>query len=190
MGRHEEAREAAHRQQECADRLDAPVLSATAAHDSGLVALAAGRFAEAAELLSRGLAEGAEVSRVSAGLFRAEALARAGDVLGATDQLRAALLEPVGRADQPWSLVPRVTWVQALIAAADDDWATVRRRLDEAEGAWQRVASRAGESDGEGFLASLVDLGRPPVIGLIEPQRGLDRIAELRQSIPSETTAR
>ncbi|MCW2796201.1 MAG: transcriptional activator domain [Nocardioides sp.] len=190
LGRHEEAREAAHRQQECADRLDAPVLSATAAHDSGLVALAAGRFAEAAELLSRGLSEGAEVSRVSAGLFRAEALARAGDVRGATDQLRAALLEPVGRADQPWSLVPRVAWVQALIAAADDDWATVRRRLDEAEGAWQRVASRAGESDGEGFLASLVDLGRPPVIGLIEPQRGLDRIAELRQSIPSETTAR
>lgn len=190
LGRHSEAREEAARQQEVADRLDAPLLSATAAHDSGLVALAAGRFTEAAELLGRALREGAEVGRVSAGLFRAEALARGGDAAGATAQLRAALLEPVGRADQPWSLVPRVAWVQALIAMAVADWAGVTRRLDESAEAWLRVAMRAGESDGDGFLASLVDLGRPPVIGLVEPQRELDRIAELRQSVPTEKTPR
>jgi tetratricopeptide (TPR) repeat protein len=190
MGRHDEARQEARRQQECADRLDAPVLSATARHDSGLVALAADRFTEAAELLGRALAEGAAVSRVSAGLFRAEALARAGDPAGATGQLRAALLEPVGRADQPWSLVPRVAWVQALIAVAASEPTAARRRLDESAEAWRRVSTRAVDSDGDGFLASLVDLGRPPVVGLVEPARELDRIAGLTQSLSTEKTAR
>ena len=73
-----------------------PRMAATLTHDAGLVALAAGRYAEAADLLRRALDAGADVSRVAAGLTRAEALALAGDPDGATAQLRAALLEPVG----------------------------------------------------------------------------------------------
>lgn len=58
LGRHPEAAAGAHRQQECAARLDAPELAATAAHDAGLVALAAGRYADPAALLGQGLEVG------------------------------------------------------------------------------------------------------------------------------------
>lgn len=35
---------------------------------------------------------------------------------------------------------------------------------------------------GEGWVANIVDLGRPPVLGLLEPARELERIqAELAQ---------
>lgn len=37
LGRHAEAADAALRQRECAERLDAPTLAATALHDAGLV---------------------------------------------------------------------------------------------------------------------------------------------------------
>ena len=45
LGRHAEAAETTRRQRICAERLDSPVLAATAAHDAGLVALAAGDYA-------------------------------------------------------------------------------------------------------------------------------------------------
>jgi Tfp pilus assembly protein PilF len=93
--------------------VDDPALVATTAHDAGLVALAAGRHAEAADLLGRALAGDARISRPAAALARAEALARAGDADGATAQVRAAALEPVGRADQPWALVPRMAGTRA-----------------------------------------------------------------------------
>jgi len=161
------------------------VLAATTTHDRGLIAMRGGRYAEAADLIGSGLACGAEVSRVSAGLIRAEAQALAGDPRGATGQLRAALQEPVGRADQAWALVPRVTWVRALIAYAEGNLALTRRRLAESEAAWHRVARSAAGEAGDGYLASLVDLGRPPIIGLVEPARELDRIAALTALVES-----
>jgi len=199
LGRHAEAAEAATRVQAWADRRDDPWEVAIATHDRGLVAMWAERYAEAADLLGQALDAGAQVSRVSAGLTRAEALARIGDASAAAAQLRAALLEPVGPADQAWALVPRVAWVQALVAHArgEDDLAV--RRLDEAEAGWRRIAtaatgsaagtpagSPAGSPVGEGYLASLVDLGRPPIVGLVEPARELDRIVQLRASLPTE----
>ena len=143
----------------------------------GLVALAAGRYAEAAELLGAALADGAEVSRPTAGLHRAEALALAGDPAAATAQLRAALLEPVGRADQPWALVPRIAWVQGLVATRAGT--TCR---------WPGAGSTRRPPAGAGCSArrrrprpratwpTMVDLGRPPVVGLVEPDRELARI--------------
>ncbi len=183
LGRHDEAARAGDEVQDWADRIDDPVLAATATHDRGLLALRAGRYAEAADLIGRGLAAGAEVSRVTAGLVRAEALALAGRPDEATAQLRAALQESVGRADQAWALVPRVAWVQALIAHARGSLGLARRRLAESAAAWQRVAGTATGEAGDGYLASLVDLGRPPIIGLVEPGRELDRIAELSARI-------
>ena len=190
LGRHGEAAAAADQVQEWADRLDDPAMAATITHDRGLVAMAAGRYDEAAELLGLALAGPADVSRVSAGLTRAEALAMAGDAAGATTQLRASLLEPVGRADQAWALVPRIAWVQALAAHARGEEAETRRRLDESATAWRRLAGTAEERAGEGYLASMVDLGRPPVIGLVEPARELARIDALAATLAPEPVAR
>jgi hypothetical protein len=52
-----------------------------------------------------------------------------------------------------------------------------RARLREAAAGWRRLrAPRLGDS----HLANLVDLGRPPVVGLVEPDRELARVcAEL-----------
>jgi DNA-binding SARP family transcriptional activator/tetratricopeptide (TPR) repeat protein len=190
LGRHPEAASAANQVQEWADRLDDPAMAATITHDRGLVAMAAGRYAEAADLLGLALAGPADVSRVSAGLTRAEALAMVGDAVGATAQLRASLLEPVGRADQAWALVPRVAWVQALAARARGDVDETRRRLDESAAAWRRLAGAAGERAGDGYLANLVDLGRPPVIGLVEPARELARIDAIAATLAPEVVAR
>jgi DNA-binding SARP family transcriptional activator/tetratricopeptide (TPR) repeat protein len=176
LGRHQEAAETVRRQRECADRLDAPALAATAAHDAGLVAMAAGRYGEAAELLATALAGGADVSRPTAGLHRAEALALSGQPVAATAQLRAAMLEPVGRADQPWALVPRIAWVQGLIARSRGDLALARRRFEEAEAGWRSMLGTISRATAEGYTAALVDLGRPPVAGLVEPQRELARV--------------
>jgi len=183
LGRHDEAAAEAERVQAWTDRLDAPRMAATACHDRGFVAMAAGRYAAAAELLGLALDGGAEVSRVSTGLLRAEALVRVGELDDATAQLRAALSEPVGPADQPWALVPRVAWVQALIAVGRDEHDLARRRLDEAERAWRQVAATGGRSAGESYLAHLVDLGRPPVVGLVEPDRELARISDVRAGL-------
>jgi len=190
LGRHDEARQTVLRQRECADRLDDPGIAAVAAHDAGLVALAAGRYAEAADLLGAALSAGAKVSRPAAALARAEALARVGDATAAAAQLRSAALEPVGRADQPWALVPRMAGIQALIAAVRGDLPLARRRYDEAADGWRRMAAAAAENTAEGYLADLVDLGRPPVVGLVEPVRELTRIERERAALGAATAPR
>lgn len=190
LGRHEEAERSVRGLLECADRIDEPRLAATAAHDAGLVALAAGRYAEATDLIGTALAAGAEVSRPAAALAQAEALARAGDADAATGALRAAALEPVGRADQPWALVPRMAGIQGLIAAARGDVPLALRRYDEAERGWRRMLRAVVETTADGYLANLVDLGRPPVVGLVEPARELARIARDRAALPADEPVR
>ncbi len=187
LGRHEEAGQTVRRQRECAGRLDDPGLAATATHDAGLIALAAGQYEEAARLLGQALSEGAKVSRPTAALARAEALARAGDAAAAASQLRAAALEPVGRADQPWALVPRMAGIQALIAAAHGNLPLARKRYDEAAEGWRRMAGAAAANTADGYLADLVDLGRPPVVGLIEPGLELARIEHERAALGTAT---
>jgi DNA-binding SARP family transcriptional activator/tetratricopeptide (TPR) repeat protein len=184
LGRVDEALATIAAQREHAARLDAPVMVATATHDAGLIALEIGRYAEAAELLGQALAGGAGVSRPAAALARAEALARAGDPDAAAEGLRAAVLEPVARADQPWSLVPRMTRVQGLIAAARGDVGMARRRFAEAAEGWRRLLDRAAADTAEGYFATLVDLGRPPVVGLVEPGRELARLQHELDALP------
>jgi DNA-binding SARP family transcriptional activator/tetratricopeptide (TPR) repeat protein len=182
LGRHAEAAETIRRQRALADRLDSPALAGQAAHDAGLVALAGGDFGEAARRLGEALDSGASISRPAAGLFRAEALARSGDPAAAADALRAAMLEPVGRADQPWTLVPRIAWIQALIARARGDETQARKRFAESAAGWRKMP--AGTPADEGYIATLLDLGRPPVAGLVEAARELARIEEEMNRCP------
>ena len=177
LGRHDEALATSARQREMAERLDSPALAALARFDAGLVALAAGRHAEAADLLAAALDEHAQISRPAARLARAEALARDGDPEAAGAEIRLAALEPVAPGDQPWALVPRMARVQGLVALVRGDRGEGRRRLAEAAAGWRRLRRpRLGQE----YTANLVDLGRAPVVGLVEPDRELARLtAEL-----------
>src|SRR3954452_20330428 len=139
-----------------ADRLDAPKLRATAEPDQGIVALALGEYGRAAELLARALRDGASVSRPLARLARAEALIRGGRCEEAEEELRATALEPLGPGDFPETLVPRLTRLQGLVAAARGDTALAVRRLEEAAGGWRRLLDRT--EDGERYTGSFADL--------------------------------
>ena len=55
--------------------------------------------------------------------------------------------------------------------------ARARRRLTEAADGWRR---HLGHDPGAEFVANFVDLGRPPIVGLVEPEWELRRLtAEL-----------
>jgi DNA-binding SARP family transcriptional activator len=175
LGQCEEAEVAAGDQLGLAERLDNPSLRATAIHDSGMVSHAAGDHDRAERLLAEGLAGGAAVSRPLARLARAESLARSARPDEAEAELRETALEPVGPSDFPDMLVARLTYVQGLVAAVRGDGALARRRLGEATAGWRRRAE-AGHG-GDEYMDVMVDLGRPPVAGLVEPKRELARVA-------------
>src|SRR5207302_1821582 len=63
LGRHAEALPLAREQLAMAERMDSAAIAARARHDAGLISLAAGCWAEAADLLEQALAEGAAGSR-------------------------------------------------------------------------------------------------------------------------------
>jgi hypothetical protein len=155
-------------------------------HDAGLLALRIGRPAEAAELLRSALDHHAAVSRPVTRLHRAEALVDLHRYAAAEEELRLTALEPMSPGDLPETLVPRLTWLQGAIALGRGDGATARARLEDAAEGWRRVALRARL--GDQFVASLADFGRPPVVGLVEPVRELDRVlADLRTLEPVRT---
>ena len=170
MGRHAEA--LAHAEEQCAlaERVGTPELLATARHDLGQVALAAGDFATAARCLGEALDGGAPVPRALARLARADALVNLGRAAEAEAEVRAATLEPLGPSDFPATLVPRLARVQGLVAAARGDRVQAEAHLREAAAGWRRQLD-AGER-GTYWL----DLGRPPVAGLVEPDRELAQI--------------
>ncbi len=172
LGRLPEAREAADAETVLAERLGQPELVAMASHDRGLVALAEGEYEPAASLLERSLIDGAPISRPQTRLALAEAYARAGNSAGATDQIRATVLEPTRASDFPEALVPRLARVQGLVALAAGDRDAARRRLEEAIAGWERLVERTVRADS--ITSVLADLGRP-VVGLIDPDRELAR---------------
>ncbi|MDQ6732289.1 MAG: transcriptional activator domain-containing protein, partial [Actinomycetota bacterium] len=181
-------RAAADAASELAERLGDPELLAMAAHDRGQVALVGGDFAGAAQLLRAALCGTAMISRPLTRLARAEALARAGRPEEAQAELRETVLEPVRHSDFPETLVPRLARVQGLVALQAGDHALAVRRLEEAAAGWRSQVSRL--TRGESLTAVLTDLGRP-VVGLIEPereleraQRELDTLKAARQGVP------
>ena len=80
--------------------------------------------------------------------------------------------------------------IQGLIAAASGDIPLARKRYDEAAAGWRRIVASAAEHAAEGYLANLVDLGRPPVVGLVEPARELTRISRDRAALAGATQRR
>jgi hypothetical protein len=82
------------------------------------------------------------------------------------------VLEPVRPSDFPEALVPRLARVQGLIAVARDQPREAERRIEESIAAWQRLLQRTVRA--ESIATVLADLGRP-VVGLIEPERELER---------------
>jgi DNA-binding SARP family transcriptional activator len=176
----DDARASAAAEVHLAEQLGQPDLSAMASHDSGLVALAGGEFELAARLLADALVEGAPISRPLTRLALAEACARCGQVERAGDQLRATVLEPVGPSDFPAALVPRLTYIQGLIAIARDDREEAERRLRESIAGWERLLDRSHGI--ETISAVLADLGRP-VVGLVEPRVELDRARRELQGV-------
>jgi hypothetical protein len=64
--------------------------------------------------------------------------------------------------------------VQALIASSRGAAALAERRLAESVTGWQRIArTQDSTPTGAGYVAALIDLGRPPVSSLVEPAREL-----------------
>jgi DNA-binding SARP family transcriptional activator len=187
LGRLEEARTAAESEQGLADQLAQPELLAMVSHDRGLVALAAGEHALAAALLADALVEGAPISRPLTRLRLAEALARAGELEGAAEQLRATVFEPVRPSDFPETLVPRLALVQGLLALAREDRDEAESRLRESLAGWEHLLHRARRA--ESMTTVLADLGRP-VVGLVEPERELARVdAELQALVKGSLRA-
>jgi DNA-binding SARP family transcriptional activator/Tfp pilus assembly protein PilF len=181
LGRLADARATAETEQRLAEQLDQPELLAMASHDRGLVALQGGEFASAAALLAAALVEGAPVSRPLTRLARAEALTHAGELDAAQDELRATVLEPIRPSDFPDALVPRLARVQGLIALARGERDVAEKRLRESVDGWERVRRSAGGADN--MTAVLADLGRP-VVGLVEPERELERVrADLEAAV-------
>ena len=172
-----------------AQRLDAAQVRASATSDAGLVALAEGDYPLAAERLRIALAD-LHSRRPALALARAEALARNSQPDEAAQQLRAALQEPTGPADQPWSLVPRVSGVQALIALAQGRVEQARHYLDESAAAWTKLLPRRDTYASEGYLAGLLDLGKPPVVGLVEPAKELAKITAELERLNTNSTRR
>jgi len=185
LGRLEEARAAADAELELAERLDNAELRAVAQHDRGIVALAAGDLDRAEALLAAALDGNAPVSRPLARLARAEALLRLERLEEAEAELRATVFEPVGPSDLPDTLVPRLTRLQGLIAAARGDRELAARRLHEAADGWRRYVP--ADDQGDRYVATLADLGRPPVAGLVEPARELEGVLAELASLPAVT---
>ena len=73
---------------------------------------------------------------------------------------------------------------QGLVALARGDRGEARRRLAEAAAGWQRLRR---PQLGQEYTANLVDLGRAPVVGLVEPDRELARLTAELADIDAET---
>jgi tetratricopeptide (TPR) repeat protein len=174
LGRLSEARQACDAAAGFGDRAGLPELIGLVDHERGLLALAAADHPAAAALLASALDRHASVSRAATRLRRAEAVALSGQPDLAEAELRKAALEPVTPSDFPAALVPQMCRVQALIASARGDGALAERRLTESVAGWQRIAGTLDSAaTGAGYVAALIDLGRPPVSSLVEPAREL-----------------
>ena len=174
LGRLSEARQACDAAAGFSDRAGLPELDGLVDTERGLLALADADPAAAAVSLASALDLHAPVSRAATRLRRAEALALSGQSELAEAELRKVAFEPVTPSDFPPALVPQMSRVQALIASARGDAALAERRLTESVAGWRRIAGTLDSTQtGAGYVATLIDLGRPPISSLVEPVREL-----------------
>jgi DNA-binding SARP family transcriptional activator len=175
LDRHVEARVAAGELTALAARSGDLALELTSAFDAGSIALAAGDGPAAAASLEEAFAhDGGRVPRALARLRLAEARLLAGepDVAGA--ELERVPFEPVGPADVPDALAPRLRRLQGLLAAERGEVDEALTRLAQSETGWRSLFGAA--LTGDAFAATFVDLGRPPVAGQLEPGVELGRV--------------
>jgi DNA-binding SARP family transcriptional activator/tetratricopeptide (TPR) repeat protein len=178
LGRRPEARQACEAAAGYADRVGLAELDGLVRQERGLLALASSDPAAAAAELASALELGAPVSQAATRLRLAEALALAGRPSEAQAELSRVALAPVGPSDFPATLVAQLSRVQGLIAAARGDVALAQRRLAESLSGWQRITRTLDSRQaGAGYVAALIDLGRPPVSSLVEPARELAVVA-------------
>jgi DNA-binding SARP family transcriptional activator len=177
LGCHREALAAAEIEAALAARSGGSEHEAMADYDLGTVALAAGDAERAVERLAAALnmPNTRFFSRPLARLLLAEARLVSGDPSGAAAELDAIPFEPVGPGDLPDTLVARLVRLEGLLAAERGDVDHALHRLGEAERLWRRRLDEASAT-GDAFAASLVDLGRPPVAGLVEPALEVGRV--------------
>jgi DNA-binding SARP family transcriptional activator/tetratricopeptide (TPR) repeat protein len=187
MDRLPEARRACEAAAGYADRVGLPELDGLVSQERGLLALAAGHAAAAVTELTRALDLGAPVSRAATRLRLAEAFVLADQPDRAEAALRDVAFEPVSPSDFPATLVAHMSRVQGLVASARGDSALAERRLAESLAAWQRIArTQDSGQTGAGYVASLIDLGRPPVCSLVEPARELATVEAELSALASE----
>jgi DNA-binding SARP family transcriptional activator/tetratricopeptide (TPR) repeat protein len=174
LGRLSEARQACDAAAGYCDRVGLPELDGLVCQERGLLALADADPAAAVASLASALDLHAPVSRPATRLRLAEALALSGQADLAEAELRNITLEPVTPSDFPAALVAWMSRVQALIASSRGAAALAERRLAESVTGWQRIArTQDSTHTGAGYVATLIDLGRPPVSSLVEPAREL-----------------
>lgn len=194
LGRHAEALSAAKLEVGVAARSASPEHEAMADYDLGVVAFAAGRPDDAVVRLAGALARpGARFfSRPQARLLLAEARLATGDGVGAQAEIDAMPHEPIGPADLPDAVAARLNRLNGLIAASRGEQDSALRYLDEASQAWRKRLARGEEriwvhaartSTGDLFAANVVDLGRPPMAGLVEPGVELGRVLADRATV-------
>jgi len=175
LGRHAEALAVASQMRAVAGRSGEDELEALATFDAGCLALAAGEHPRAVDLLEHAL--GGTTGRLPRALARlrlAEARLRAGNHGAAAEELGRFPFEPVTRADMPETLVPQLARLQGLVAHAAGDPLEALERLREAETTWRRLQGRS--SRGDALSATVVDLGRAPISGLVEIDVELGRV--------------
>lgn len=177
MGRHEEALAAVADAAALHARHAQTSLAAADLFDEGCLLMAAGRYPDAAERLAGSLSgHGRHVSPRQVHLLRAEALAAAGDHAAAEAALEEFPFAPAAPTDVPEVLLARLRRVEGLVAERAGDHATAAARLREAAEDWRRLAGAL--SAGDMFAATVTDLGRPPLAGLVEPEREMARTLE------------
>ncbi len=191
LGRLPEARQACAAAAGYADQAGLPELAGLVSQERGLLALAGADPAAAAAELAAALELDAPVSRAATRLRLAEALALSGQGGPAEAELRNVVLEPVTPSDFPAALVARMSRVQGLIASSHGDAALAELRLAEAAAGWQQIARTQDSAQaGAGYVAALIDLGRPPVSSLVEPAAELAivsaELAALRARSPRD----
>jgi ATP/maltotriose-dependent transcriptional regulator MalT len=175
LGRCEEAWTAVCEELTLAGRIGGAEHEATAMFDAGSVALDVGRPAEAVEYLAGALAEPqGRFPHALARIRLAEARLRAGDPEAAAAELERVPFESIGPTDLPETLVLRVERLEGLIGASHGECDFALRQLRAAETGWRRLLDV--RPIGDFWAASLVDLGRAPVAGLVEPALELGQV--------------